>query len=213
MAEQDIVDAYLDGKIAAWTCVRRLMKLGLSVGTAVAFTAMLPAVAHSGDVKPLEELIARTASQKPDESIVLERLMAHVARGLVRIEEGGPDSHLRRSLVMLSMNAAQFTVNDAKLSFNGNVRTVPVNIEGNLNQFRQEPGPNVASVAAGGVGAQEQNFALTLGGNLGQVPVNLNGFIHVNVNGQRGPRGVNLNVSGNVGEMPVNLSSDIKRDQ
>ena len=208
MAGPELVDAYLEGRIVAWRFVSRLLKAGISVGTAVAFTALLPSAAQSGELTSLKELVAKTAKQKPHEAAILERLLEGVMRGLVKIDRGGSEGSLGRSLAMLSLNVANHNINNnnADLNFNGNVRNVPVNVSGNL-----VPGVNVLEQASnvpgrsGHDGNNAQNFALDLGGTVGQVPVNLNGFVNVNVNGQRGPRGVNLNISGNVGDIQVNL--------
>jgi hypothetical protein len=197
------VDAYLEGKIAAWTFVRRLRKAGLSVGAAIAFTAVLPAAARTGDLSPLERLVAQTSERSPEEAAVLEQLMKRVAKSLVTIHEGGGEDKLIRSLTRLSLNVANNNEGNANLAFNGESRNIPVNVLGRLNLV--DPAPNIAG---GGPNRPEQNLALNLAGTVGELPVNLAGFVNVNVNNQPGPRGVNLNVAGNLGQLPIRVNVD-----
>ena len=201
------VDAYLEGKMAAWTFVRRLRKAGLSVGAAIAFTAVLPAAARTGDFSPLERLVAQTSERSPEEAAVLEQLMKRVAKSLVTIHEGGGEDKLVRSLTRLSLNVANNNEGNANLAFNGESRNIPVNVLGRLNLV--DPAPNIA--VGGGPNRPEKNLALNLAGTVGELPVNLDGFVNVNVNNQPGPRGVNLNVDGNLGQLPIKVNVNTPR--
>ena len=160
MSESELVDAYLEGKIVAWTFVRRLLKAGVSVGTAVAFTALLPGAARSGDLTSLEGLVAQTAATHPDEAAVLQRLIERLASSLVTIEKGGSEMPLGRSLVRLSLNLADQGVPAADLSFNAELRNTPVNISGNIFSENSAIDPTVAG------GNNEQNFELMLEWNI-----------------------------------------------
>jgi hypothetical protein len=82
-----------------------------------------------------------------------------------------------------------------------------VNVFGRLNLV--DPAPDIA--AAAGPNRPEQNLALNLGGTVGEVPVNLAGFVNVNVNEQLGPSGVNLNVAGNLGQIPIRVNLNTPR--
>jgi hypothetical protein len=209
MTERDFidVDAYLEGKTAAWTFVRRLRKAGLSIGTAIAFTALMPAAAQTGDLSSLERLSQGIAKSNPNESAVLEQLLKRVAKSLITIQDGGGQDKLVRSLTRLSLNVANNNEGNANLAFNGEARNIPVNVFGRLNLV--DPAPDIA--AAAGPNRPEQNLALNLGGTVGEVPVNLAGFVNVNVNGQPGPRGVNLNVAGNLGQIPIQVNVNTPR--
>lgn len=204
MSEPELVEAYLEGKIVTWTFVRRLLKVGLTVGTALAFTALLPAAAESGETTALEQLVEQTAKRKPDEAKVLARLMDRLAQSLLKIRRGGSERQLGRVLGRLSLNAANTGRSALDLNFNDTIRRVPINLSGNLLSIGEnipDAAPELAAVAPG-----EQNFAVTLAGQVGKLPLNLNGFVEVNVNGRRGPRGVNLNVQGNLGSMPIAIN-------
>jgi hypothetical protein len=209
MTERDFidVDAYLEGKTAAWTFVRRLRKAGLSIGTAIAFTALIPAAAQTGDLSSLERLAQGTAKSNPNEAAVLEQLVKRVAKSLLTIQDGGGQDKLVRSLTRLSLHVANNNEGNANLAFNGEARNIPVNVIGRLNLV--DPAPDIA--AAVGPNRPEQNLALNLGGTVGEVPLNLSGFVNVNVNGQPGPRGVNLNVAGNLGQIPIQFNVDPPR--
>jgi hypothetical protein len=206
MSETELVNAYLNGKIPAWTFVRRLLKAGVSASAAVAFAAMLPVAAMGGDFGPLEKLVQKTAREHPDQARFLQGLMQHVATDLVRIGAGGHDEPLGRTLARLSLNAANNEVNFADLDFNGKAHNVPINLVGSIENVTPDFPDNNNN------NENEQNMLLVFGGNVGRMPVNLNGFVNVNVNGVQGPQGVNLNVGGNVGEMKVNLNTN-RNDQ
>jgi hypothetical protein len=48
MSQEELVDAYRKGEIDSWTCVRRLLKLGVSVAAALSML-LTPGVARADD--------------------------------------------------------------------------------------------------------------------------------------------------------------------
>ena len=204
MSEPELVDAYLDGKIVTWTFVRRLLKAGLTVSTALAFTALLPAAALGGELTALDQLVEKTKKKDPHEAKVLERLVGRLARGLVRLEAGGSDAALERSLVRLGINVVNQGFRNADLNMNEDVRNVPVNISGNVSCGK--PNVNAAGKAAGKA-RLAQSCDVNVNGMVGNAGVVLEGAISVNVNGRPGPKGVQLRIGGNVGDTKINFNA------
>jgi hypothetical protein len=197
MPDQEFVADYLQGKLTSWTFVRRLLKAGVTLGTALTFVALLPAAAKGGDLTQLEQLTAATAASSPDEAAVLERLLMQLGNSLVPIQHGGSAVPLRIALARLAINAAN--VGGINESFSGNAGNVPYSLSstvgpaGGINVINA---PNLVSV-------DPQNIAVSIEGNLAEAEVSLTGFVNINVNGQPGVRGSFVNLSGNVGEVEI----------
>jgi hypothetical protein len=194
MSAHDIVDEYLDGRLNSWGVYRRLVQLGVSAATALAFVGALPAAVHAQDLTSVAG-IERSA----EEALILDELTARLAAQLGRIDAGGPIQPLAASLARAGANNNNLLNNpDCKplpLNFNdGNV-----NLAGELNVFACDDRNN--------------NLGLVLNGNIGRSNVNLDGTIMLPEDGSNGNNTnlghVNLNFQGNVGDASLNFSGNL----
>lgn len=201
MSETDLVAAYLQGRITAWTFVRRLLKAGVTLGTALAFTAALPSAARGGDLAPLEALAQTTALDNPEAAAMLNQLLSQLAMSLVPLQNDGSAMPLRNALVRLSLNVANggLTLNE---SFSGNTGNVPFSLATNVYSASSQ---NVV-FDPGLVNPGPQNVVVSISGNVGDVPLLLEGAVNVNTL-RRGVRGAFVNVSGNAGDVAISFNT------
>ena len=193
MTEQELVDAYLDGRVGSWGLVRRLKQLGLTSATAVAVALALPGAVQSGDLSGLKEVRA-TLSAK--EAAALDRLLERLAAQLEDVGGGGPLQPLAATVARMGANNANL-VGNANDPTNNNlalaIEVGNVNLAGFLNaDLQDQEGP--------------PNLNLSLAGNVGNVNVNLNGSLDVpaNVPGAN-VADVNMNFRGNAGNAALNF--------
>jgi hypothetical protein len=197
MSERELVDAYLEGKLASWELVKRLKQLGLTSATAVAVALALPGGVQSGDLSGVKEVSSWSSA---NESATLARLLEHLSAQLADVGEGGPLQPLVATLARMGANNANLAenANDPK---NNNlallVNVGNVNLAGSLNA-------NVPDEQ------RAPNLNLRLGGNVGNVNVNLNGSLDVPVNAPgMNVAAVNMRMAGNAGNASLNFSGKL----
>lgn len=203
MSERELIDAYLEGRIGSWSFVRRLIKVGLSVGTAISLAMALPVVARTGEAEALDRVV-QVASRAGD-GVAMERLLAMIGHALQRIGQGSHNNALVPLLAKVGVAVVmQPDQSNVPLNFDGNFGNVQMNLNGSAMNLGNLPGPNNMA-----------NVELNLEGTVGNVPLNLNGAINVPANQRHGMNmnlgNVNLNVDGAVGNVPINLNQNVGR--
>ena len=195
MSPYDIVDDYLDGRLNSWGVYRRLVQLGVSAATALAFVGALPAAVHAQDIASVAG-IERSA----EEGRILDELVARLAAQLGRIDAGGSIRPLAASLARAGANNNNLLNNEDCKPLALNLNDGNVNLAGELNVFACDDRNN-------------NNLGLVLNGNIGQSNVNLDGTILLPEDGSNGNNTnlghVNLNFNGNVGAAPLNFTGNL----
>lgn len=197
MSEEAVLKAYLEGRIGPWALYRRLVKVGVSVGTALTLALGLPAVVR-GD-QTLEELAARANQTGRHDLAELERLLAMVGKALVPAVHRGNLNPLAVSLAKLGVNVDVPLNEEVQLNFDGTAGKMPLTLGGTLMNL--------------GESEDFRNMTLVLNGMLGTVPINLAGSVNAPVGNNPGVNmdlgDANLNFAGNAGNVPLNFSGNI----
>jgi len=200
MTERELIDAYLEGRIGSWGFVRSLIKVGLSLGTAISLAMALPVVARTGEVAALDQVVQ--VAGRAGDPIAMERLLALIGHALYRIGQGSNGNALVPLLAQVGVAVVmQPNQSSVPLNFDGNFGNVPMNLNGRATNLLNDPRANNA------------NVELNLVGVVGGIPLNLNGAINVPAVQRPGVHlnlgKVNLNVDGAVGNVPINLNQNV----
>jgi hypothetical protein len=197
MSEQPVINAYLEGRIGPWVLYRRLVRVGVSVSTALTLAVGLPAVVRGEQT--LEELAARANQTSRHDLTELQRLLQMVGNALVPARESANLNPLAVSLAKLGVNVAVAMDDRVELKLEGAVGNRPLNLAGNLANLGEQDG--------------FRNMNLVLNGDLGTLPVNLAGNVDAPLGD--GP-GINVNLGdanltflGAIGNVPLNFSGNI----
>jgi len=197
MSAHDIVDEYLAGRLNSWGVYRRLVQLGVSAATALAFVGALPAAVHAQDFTSVAG-IERSA----EEGLILDELTARLAAQLGRIDAGGPIRPLAASLARAGANNNNLLNNEDCTPLRLNFNDGNVNLEGELDACGDR---------------NNNNLGLVLNGNIGPSNVNLAGTILLPEDGSNGNNtnlgNVNLNFNGNVGDASLNFTGNLNNLQ
>jgi hypothetical protein len=195
VAERELVEAYLEGRIGVWGLFRRLTKLGMATATALAVALSMPAAVNSKDFSGMEEAKARAEAE---DRMAIDRIVALLAAQLERAQ-------MDTSLAPLSVTLARIGANNLSamggeavpFSFRGD----NISFTGALTPSRDESGPNLNLALTGTVG----QMGLDLRGDIdpppetpppeGDRPVQLGGY--------------NLRFVGMVGDVPLNFEGHI----
>ena len=201
MVEHEIIDAFLQRRIGRWGVFHRLRALGVSAAAALAIAAALPNVVAAGDTAGIREIVRAF----PQDVESLSRMLDHLADVLQKVAEGGPERPLATSLARLAANNADL------LNEQGGAGNLPLNLQGGNVELNGE-----LRLAARD---PNNNVNLVLNGNVGAIPINLDGSIELPAvprglpDGQGGRNinigNVNLNVDGTIGEIPISLAGNI----
>jgi hypothetical protein len=197
VSEHEVVEAYIKGEIGHWGLFRRLTKLGISVGTALAVAGAMPAAVSSKDFSGLEQ--ARTQAESED-AMAIDRIVALLAAQLER-------APMETSLAPLSVTLARIGANNANLLACRDCQPIPLNIKTPTGRFEGLLAP--AQDQSGG-----PNLNLSLGGSLGGMELSLGGTITPTPDDGMPPQPVklgqvSLNFSGKVGDTPLNFMGHI----
>jgi hypothetical protein len=196
MSEQGIIGDYLHGRIGPWAFYRRLVKVGVSVNTALALALGLPAVVRGEQT--LDDLASRAKQTRGDDSFELERLLAMIGNALLPALQAGNLNPLAVGLAKLGVNVdVPVGTEGVELSLQSTAGNVPVNLGGILLNL--------------GAQGDLRNMNLVLNGSLGQIPVNLAGNVDAPVGHAPGLElgKANLNFLGNAGNVPLSFSGNI----
>jgi hypothetical protein len=166
MPEQAVIQAYLEGRLGPWAFHRKLVTLGVSVGTAFTLALGLPAVVR-GEVT-LEELASRASQTSRGDVAEIERLLAMVGHALLPAVQNGTLNPLAVSLAKLGVNVDLGVGEQVELNLEGHAGRLPINLAGSINApLGESPGVNL----------NLGNADLNIVGNAGSVPLNFGGNI------------------------------------
>jgi hypothetical protein len=197
MPEQAVIQAYLEGRLGPWAFHRKLVTLGVSVGTAFTLALGLPAVVR-GEVT-LEELASRASQTSRGDVAEIERLLAMVGHALLPAVQNGTLNPLAVSLAKLGVNVDLGVGEQVELNLEGHAGRLPINLAGNLMNLEAQD--------------DFRNMTLVLGGRLGDVPINLAGSINAPLGESPGVNlnlgNADLNIVGNAGSVPLNFGGNI----
>ena len=197
MSEQNIITAYLEGRIGPWAFYRQLVKVGVSVSTALTLALGLSAVVR-GD-QTLEDLASRSRQTHRGDLLELERLLGMVGSSLLPAVQNGNLNPLAINLASLGVNVDVPLSERVDLTHYGIVGDMPLNLVGNLSNV--------------GESGDFRDMNLVLGGNLGNVPIELEGNVNVPIGNDPGVNGnlgnANMAFSGKAGDLPLNFSGNI----
>ena len=200
MSEREAVRSFLEGRLGPWALTRRMIRAGISAGAALALVAGLPAVAR-GECS-FDELAARSRRLcQPDlrEQRRLERLLRRVGDALgvaVRAD----------SLDPLAVGLARFALNvDAPVD-----QPVSVNVDTRAGRLPLKLSGIVLNL---GNDQELRNSNVSIGGLIGNLPVNLSGTVEAPLGNAQGRNlnlgNVNLNFTGNAGNVPLNFLGNV----
>jgi hypothetical protein len=207
MGPREIVDDFLHGRINSWGVFRRLVRLGLTTATALTVASSLPGAVQSSEFGTLT-----AAVQSPEEVLVVNVLVSHLASQLSLAAKGGPLRPLATALAQIGAN----NTNLANCN-NGECRPIPININNdsvNLYGWLSLGLLNVNVNSKGPVPALG-NLLLNVNGNIGETAVNISGAIIPPPNHSNGNNvnlgAVNLNLGVRLGEVSLNLNGNLAK--
>jgi hypothetical protein len=201
MPQSEVIRAFLQGRIGPWALYRQLVRAGISVGAALTLTMGLPAVAR-GEKTP-DQFLAEVRETSPSDFEEVERLLTMVANAIGTAVENGNLQPLAVAVARVGVNVTVPLNEPARLSLEGNVGGVPVNLGGSLLNLGQKE--------------DFRNMNLVLGGNVGELSVNLAGNVDAPLGNDDGNgNSVNLgntglNVVGNAGTVPLSFRGRLGR--
>jgi hypothetical protein len=197
MSEQNVINAFLEGRIGQWAFYRQLVKVGVSVGTALTLTLGLPAVVRGEQT--LEDLASKSKQTHRGDLFELERLLGKVGNAFLPAVQNENLNPLAVNLASLGVNVDIPLNEKVELNHEGMVGNMPVNLVGTLSNV--------------GDRGDVRHINVVLDGNLGSVPINLAGSVNAPIGNDQGVNvnlgNANLNFSGNAGNLPLNFSGNI----
>ena len=197
MSEQNIITAYLEGRIGPWAFYRQLVKVGVSVSTALTLALGLSAVVR-GD-QTLEDLASRSRQTHRGDLLELERLLGMVGSSLLPAVQNGNLNPLAINLASLGVNVDVPLDDEVKLNHDGIAGDMPLNLDGSLSNVGED--------------GDFRNMNVVLNGTLGDVPIELAGNVNVPIGNDPGVNvnlgNANMAFSGNAGNLPLNFSGNI----
>ena len=197
MSQPEVIRIFLEGRIGPWALYRQLVRTGVSVGAALVLALGLPAVARGE--KTMDDFVSEARQTNPDDVEEIERLLTKVVRAIAGATKNGNVRPLAGAVARLGANVNVPMNEPAKLNLEGEVGGVPVALSGSLLNLGQRE--------------EFRNVNLVLGGNLGQVSVNLAGNVLApgNDNGGINLGNVRLNIVGNAGNVPLAFRGPLGR--
>jgi hypothetical protein len=197
MSEQAVIQAYLEGRIGPWALYRKLVKVGVSVGTALTLALGLPAVVRGEQT--LEELALRANQTDRHDLAELQRLLAMVGHALLPAVQNGDLNPLAVSLANLGVNVDVPASQPVGLNFQGTAGDMPLNLEGTLTNLGEQEDFRIMNLVLRGTLG---NVGLDLAGNV-DAPIGDDPGVNVNLGN------ANLNFVGRAGGVPLTFSGNI----
>jgi hypothetical protein len=201
MSQPEVIDSFLKGQIGPWAFFRKLVRTGVSVGAALTLTMGLPAVARGEQTA--DQFLEEVRETSPNDFEEIERLLTMVTKAIGTAVENGNLHPLAVAVAKVGVNLNVSLNEPAKLNLESNVGGVPVNLGGTLLNLGEKE--------------DFRNMHLVLGGNVGELSVNLAANVDAplgndNGNGQNVSLGnARLNVVGNGGNVPLTFRGQIGR--
>ena len=197
MSEQNVINAYLEGRIGPWAFYRQLVKVGVSVSTALTLALGLSAVVR-GD-QTLEDLASRSRLTHRGDLFELERLLGKVGNSFLPAVQNGNLNPLAVDLASLGVNVDVPLDDEVKLNHDGIAGDMPLNLDGSLSNVGED--------------GDFRNMNVVLNGTLGDVPIELAGNVNVPIGNDPAVNvnlgNANMAFSGNAGNLPLNFSGNI----
>ena len=201
MSQPEVIHSFLKGQIGPWAFFRKLVRAGVSVGAALTLTMGLPAVARGE--KTADQFLEEVRETSPNDFEEIERLLTMVTKAIGTAVENWNLRPLAVAVAKVGVNLNVSLNEPAKLNLEGIVGGVPVNLGGSLLNLGEKE--------------DFRNMNLVLGGNVGELSVNLSGNVDAPL-GNDGGNGnsvrlgnAGLNVVGNAGRVPLTFRGQIGR--
>lgn len=150
MSNQELVNAYTDGRISRRTLVRGLVAAGVSTGAAVSYAHLLAPEASGAGRRYADEYPGNCADEYPSiDMLVLDRKVADVRRAkklrvkarFSRADFGGSADNLKRARIKLTVsarkNGTQKTLGSKTVELtDGRASEIKIPLDGDLSPLR-----------------------------------------------------------------------------